>query len=157
MRRAITTIVLIFASLCCSELFAVKQLVQVTPNGTTFSVDPAVDGMVLFTIIRDPADAREPQNKSLILVRSARLEVSDGKRTLLSAPIAPHSNNQGKLIYRFRVLEEHAPHTVFTLSEIEDGRDRSGYMGGGTIFKYTIQGDTLVQEALGKILEQSDD
>ena len=155
MNRTITTIVIAFVSLCCSEAFAIKQLIHVAPNATTFRVEPRnEDGMVQFTIVRDPADAREPQNESLILVRSARLEVSDGTRLLLTAPIAPYVNNEGRLVYVFRVSEEHAPHSVFTISEIEDSRDQSGYIGGGTIYQYSQSG---VHEALRRLLGEAAD
>ena len=153
MNRTITTIIMVSASLVCSNAFAIKQLVHLSPNATTFRVEPQEDGMMRFTIVRNPADARKPQNKSLILVRSANLRVSDRSRTLLTAPIAPRVNEDGKLVYEFCISGEHAPHSVFTLSEIEDTRERSGYMGGGTIYKYTMNGDRRIQDALKRVLD----
>lgn len=152
MNRSMTTILIVLASLVCSNAIAVKQRVYVSPNETTFRVEQQQeDRMVGFTIIRDPADARTPRNE-LILVRIARLVISDGKRTLMTAPIAPHVRNDGKLVYVFRISEEHAPHSVFTISEIEDTRNRSGYMGDGTIFEYTMNGNSAIRKAMRRFL-----
>lgn len=151
MNRTVTAIIMISASLICSNAFAIKQLVYLTPNTTTFRVEPQEDGMMRFTIVRNPADARKPQNKSLTLIRSANLSVSDARRTLLTAPIAPRVNKDGKLVYVFYISEKHAPHSEFTLSEIEGTRERSGYMGGGTIYKYTMNGNPRIQDALRRV------
>jgi hypothetical protein len=152
MSRTVTMIIMVSATLVCSNAFAIKQLVYLSPNSTTFRVEPQKGGMMRFTIVRNPADAHKPQNKSLILVRSANLSVSDASRTLLTAPIAPRVNKDGKLIYEFSISKEHAPHSVFTLSEIDGTRARSGYMGGGTIYKYTMNGNPLIQDALRRVL-----
>ena len=158
MNRNITTIIMVFACLFCSKAFAIKQVIHVSPNATTFRVEPQEeDGMVRFTIVRDPADAQEPLNESLILVRSAQLRVSDGKRMLLTAPIAPRVNDDGKLVYVFRVSEEHAPHAVFTISEIENNRNGFSYIGGGAIYEYSIKSGGGIHEALRKLLGKNKD
>jgi len=159
MNRTIIPTVLICASLYCSESFALKQLIQVSPNATTFHLEPQKNGMVRFTIIRDPTDAREPLDRELILVRSAQLTLSDGKRTMLTVPIAPSVNDDGNLVYVFLVAEEHAPHAVFTISEIEDYRDRHrpGYMGGGTIYKYAMHLDSDLHKVLPELLDKNND
>ena len=125
MNRTVTMIIMFSTTLVCSNAFAIKQLVYLSPNATTFRVESQKGGMMRFTIVRNPADARKPLNKSLILVRSANLSVSDTRRTLLTAPIAPRVNKDGKLIYEFSVSKEHAPHSVFTLSEIDGTRARA--------------------------------
>ena len=155
MNRTLMTLVLVMVSLVGSEALAIKQLVYMAPNDTTFKVEPTGDQTTRFTIVRDPADARQPQNESLKLVRSARLIVSDGDRTILSAPIAPATDNQGKLIYKFEVAQEHVPHVRFVLSEIEDSRHGTGYIGGGTIIEYSTRAPKVIEEALQSVLKDT--
>ncbi len=120
-----------------SDAVAVKQIVHVSPNESTFKVEAIGENMVRFVITRDPALTNQPKHESLFIVRSARLRVTDGHETIVSAPIAPRSNNQGLLVYSFLVHEKHVSQTRFTLSEIEDTKNGTGYMGGGTIYEFT--------------------
>lgn len=139
MKQLLLAAVAISLALAGTESFAAKLLVYVQPNGSAFTVEPLDEGIVRFTVVRDPAKTREPSDPELRIVRSAHLTVSDGKRDLVTAPIAPRTMKNGHLKYSFKVLKEYAPSTTFRMSEIEEYKGRTGYIGGGTIFIYQME------------------
>ncbi|MEZ6058498.1 MAG: hypothetical protein R3C01_17490 [Planctomycetaceae bacterium] len=146
MNRTITTSVIVFVTLLCSNAFAIEQLVHVSPNATTFHVElQQEDRMVRFTIVHDPKDVAHPSNEPLRPTRTAQLRISDENRLILTAPIAPRVNKDGMLVYEFRVLEEHARHASLTVSE-----NLSGFVGDGTIYNYSKSG---TPEILRELIE----
>ncbi len=153
MTRPIILFAAISLTVLSSDAAAVKQVVHVSPNESTFKVEPAGEHMVRFVITRDPALTNQPNHNSLVIVRSARLRVTDGDATIVSAPVAPQTNNRGLLVYSFVVHEKYVPNTRFTLSELEDTANRTGYMGGGTIYEFSTGSHPLLQDSLDAALK----
>jgi hypothetical protein len=142
MNPTLLAAIAISLALTASEALAETLIVNVQPNGKSFTVEPVDEGKVQFMITRDPAHTSVPSDPALTVVRSAQLTVSDGKRNIVAVSVAPHINEKGHLVYSFKVSKEYAPYTTFRISETEQYKDKDnsgGYIGGGKILIYHIE------------------
>ena len=74
MNRTSTTIIVVFAFVFSSNAFALKQLVHVSPNATTFRIESQGNGMVRFTLIREVSALGTLGNTSHIPVLKRLIE-----------------------------------------------------------------------------------
>ena len=103
-----------------------------------FEMNPKENGKVVFIIKRDPSKAIEPADDKLRLVRGASLSVFGGDGFVARCPIAPETEQNGILVYRFELNDQFARSSRFELSEIEDYRDGTGYIGGGMVYSFRL-------------------
>ena len=99
---------------------------------------PLDGGKTQFTITRDPSRANHPTNPDLMLSRGASLAVYGDQGRIVRCPVAARENRSGRLVYQFELDDELAKSSRFTLSEIEDYKDGTGYIGGGTIYEFAL-------------------
>ena len=103
-----------------------------------FEMNSKENGKVAFIIKRDPSKASEPADAKLRLVRGACLSVIGRDGFVAGCPIAPETEQNGILVYRFELNDQYARSSRFVLSEIEDYREGTGYIGGGTVYTFRL-------------------
>ena len=140
MRVALTS--LLFTLLFQSQAEAIKQLVRMSPpiksDGFVFETKSIEDGKTRVIIKRNLAEVREPANKNLHIVRGATLQVRGEKGSVVTVSVAPREDKDGWLVYRFDLDSDYLPYSRFTLSEIDDSKRGTGYIGGGTIYECSL-------------------
>jgi hypothetical protein len=72
------------------------------------------------------------------LTRGASLAVYSDQGRIVRCPVAARESRSGQLVYQFDLDDELAKSSRFTLSEIEDYKDGTGYIGGGTIYEFAL-------------------
>ena len=142
MNARITILSAILTLALTSPVWAVKLLINVTPSlsgeALNLEMKSLEGGKTRFTITRDPSRARHPTNPDLTLTRGASLAVYSDQGRIVRCPVAARENRSGRLVYQFDLDDELAMSSRFTLSEIEDYKDRTGYIGGGTIYEFAL-------------------
>lgn len=135
-------LVVVLVPFLAPPALAVKRLVKMYPplNGESFwfEMEAEKKNRTRFTIRRDPARADKPANPKLHLVRGASLQVYGDDGLLVSCPVQPREDRQGRLVYSFVIDNDHANSSTFTLGEIEDYVQGGGYIGGGTYYEFRL-------------------
>jgi hypothetical protein len=133
--------VLVVAAMA-SPAWAIKALVRMGPplaeGPLRLEMKPQEEGTIRFTITRDPSAAKEPASPRLTLKRGAYLSVHSETGVVVKCPVAARENTDGHLVYQFELDQTLARTSRFTLSEIEDYRGGTGYIGGGTIYEFDL-------------------
>lgn len=126
---------------------AAKLAVPVTPaslqaNGFSLKVEDRTDGMRVFTLRRDPAQAPSvPAGSGLRIARSATLRLVGASGLLGECTLAPETRpSQSAVTFRFVLARDCLAHSSLTVAEDQDYEDptREHLIGGGTHFQFDL-------------------
>ncbi len=150
MRLKHATWTLICGLCIAGSAYAVKASIEVKPefaaeSGFDVTAKSGEDGVVTFTVLRDPGKVKENAPESGIVTdQFATLSVFGDMGFVVECVLTPtHANRDGedRLMYSFKIDRAYVQHSSLTIAEVDDFSDVEGrehLIGGGTFFEFRL-------------------